>query len=73
MATTADALARRWFENLWNQNRVETIDEMLAPNSTVHGLPTPDNQPLVGPAAFKEYYWVFRKAFPICASTSCAL
>jgi len=63
MAATADVLLRRWFEELWNQGRVETIDQMLAPNSVVHGL-TPDDQPVVGPAAFKEQYWIFRKAFP---------
>ena len=27
-------LARRWFEEVWNQRRVETIEELLTPSST---------------------------------------
>ena len=27
---TPEALARRWFEELWNQGREETIDKLLA-------------------------------------------
>ena len=27
------ALARRWFEEVWNQRRTETIDEVLTPDS----------------------------------------
>lgn len=60
----ADALIRQWFDELWNQGREDTIDRLLAPNATVHGLPTPDGKPLVGPAPFKELYRTFRTAFP---------
>jgi hypothetical protein len=36
MATAYDALARRWFEEVWNQRRADTIDEMLAPDAVSH-------------------------------------
>jgi steroid delta-isomerase-like uncharacterized protein len=61
---TADVLIRQWFDELWNQGKEETIDRLLSPDAQVHGLPTPDGKPLVGPAAFKELYRVFRSAFP---------
>lgn len=30
------ALARRWFEEVWNQRRGDTIDELLTPESVCH-------------------------------------
>ena len=32
------ALVRRWFEEVWNQRRLETIDELLAPDAVAHDL-----------------------------------
>jgi predicted ester cyclase len=64
MSTTAETLIRQWFEELWNQGREDAIDRLLAPNGIAHGLPTPDHQPIVGPAAFKPFYRQFRQAFP---------
>jgi len=64
MTETPDVMIRRWFEELWNQGREDTIDRMLAADARVHGLPTPDNQPPVGPEGFKPLYRAFRTAFP---------
>ena len=64
MAATPDALIRQWFEELWNQGREDTIDRLLSPTALVHGLPTPDGQPIVGREPFKTYYRRFREAFP---------
>ena len=61
---TPDALMRRWFEDLWNNKRLETIDDLLAADGQIHGLPTTDGRPIVGPAGFKPYYQTFRDAFP---------
>jgi steroid delta-isomerase-like uncharacterized protein len=36
MKTANDAIARRWFEEVWNQRRVETIRELLTPESFCH-------------------------------------
>jgi predicted ester cyclase len=32
------AIVRRWFEEVWNQRRLETIDELLTPNAVAHDL-----------------------------------
>ena len=63
MQQTPEAMLRSWFDELWNQGREETIDRLLAPNAKVHGL-TPDNQPIIGPEAFKPFLRRFRLAFP---------
>ena len=55
------ALARRWFDEVWNQGRTAAIDEMLAPTAVVRGLGQGD---LVGPAAFKTFHAAYREAFP---------
>ncbi len=54
------ALVRRWFEEVWNQGRVEAIDELLAADGVVHGL----GAPMRGPAAFKPFHASYRNAFP---------
>jgi predicted SnoaL-like aldol condensation-catalyzing enzyme len=64
MSPTPDALIRQWFEELWNQGKEDTIDRLMAPETVVHGLPTPDGQPLRGPEAFKPFFHAFRGAFP---------
>jgi predicted ester cyclase len=32
------AIVRRWFEEVWNQRRLETIEELLAPDAVAHDL-----------------------------------
>src|SRR5262245_42446301 len=60
MSEANKALVRRWFEEVWNQGRAETIDALLAPNGRAHGLG--DVPP--GPAGFKSFHAAFRNAFP---------
>ena len=55
------ARTRRWFEEVWNQGRSETIDELLAPHSLAHGLGE-SGQGLRGPAYFRAFYDAFRGA-----------
>jgi len=64
MSNTPDVKIREWFEELWNAGREETVDRLLAPHGTIHGLPTPGGRPLVGPKEFKAYYHQLRGAFP---------
>ncbi len=55
------AIAHRWFEEVWNQRRPETIDELLAEESVCHA----DDGPIRGPQEFKERQHVpFLGAFP---------
>lgn len=55
-----ERLIRRWFEEVWNQNRTATIDELLAEDIVVHGH-VPE---IRGREAFKKLYHVFRAALP---------
>jgi len=53
------ALTRRWFEEVWNQNRAATIDEMLDPEVVIHGLDG-EGQPRIGPDHFRAFFSLFR-------------
>lgn len=55
-------LIRRWFEEVWNQGREETIDDLCAAEVVGHGQ-TLDGSDIVGPAHFKQFWHVFRAAF----------
>ena len=35
------AIVRRWFEEVWNQRRLETIDELMAPDAIAYDLGGP--------------------------------
>ena len=53
----------RWFEEVWNQQRVESIDELFAPSGLCYGLGT-SGAPLMGPEEFKPFHRMFLGAFP---------
>jgi hypothetical protein len=38
MAEAEVAVIKRWFEEVWNQRRAETIDALLAPGAPVYGI-----------------------------------
>jgi predicted ester cyclase len=63
MSEANKQLARRWFEEVWNKQREEAIDEMFAPGGKAHGFPEPDSI-LIGPENFKSIHRVFLGAFP---------
>ena len=54
-------LARRWFEEVWNNGREDAIDRMLAGDAVVRGLGPGE---LVGPEAFKGFHRFYRQTFP---------
>ena len=56
------ALATRWFEEVWNQGKESTIDELFHPDGKAHGFPDPDSV-LTGPEAFKAIHRQFHNAF----------
>ena len=60
MSEANKALVRRWFNEVWNEGRAETIDELMAADSRVHGLGDLPS----GPAGFKPFHAAFRNAFP---------
>ena len=49
MSEANRALARRWFEEVWNRQRAETVDEILAPDALGHM----EGGDVRGPEAFK--------------------
>lgn len=49
MSNPNEAVARRWFEEVWNLRRAETIDELLTAESVCHS----EAGPMRGPEAFK--------------------
>jgi steroid delta-isomerase-like uncharacterized protein len=53
-------LARRWFEEVWNQRRVATIDELLTEESVAHT----ESGDVSGVEAFKRMHAEFLRAFP---------
>src|SRR5206468_983036 len=57
------AILRRWFEEVWNQGRFETIDELFAADGVAHGLGEPGVE-VRGPAAFRPFAERFRATFP---------
>jgi steroid delta-isomerase-like uncharacterized protein len=56
------AVIRRWFEEVWNQRRLETIDELLAPDAVAHDLGGPGAS-THGPAAFRKAAETLHRAF----------
>ncbi len=61
MADSLKELSRRWFEEVWNQGREETIHELFADDCVGHGL---GDAPLVGVRGFKPFHKLYREAFP---------
>ena len=56
-------LMRRWFKEVWNEGRTQTISDLLAPNGTGIGQ-LEDGSPLRGPAEFVPFVERIRGAFP---------
>lgn len=56
-------LLTRWFEEVWNQGREETIDELFAPDCVGHGLSESDTD-THGPEGFKAFVRNMRGAMP---------
>jgi len=54
-----ERLILRWFEEVWNQRRTATIDELMSPNIVLHGW-----VPEMGMAGFKQMHSDFLAAIP---------
>ena len=59
---TNGELIRRWFEEVWNQGREATIDELVAKHAVGKGQ-TIDGSPITGPEPFKAFWNALRSAF----------
>ncbi|HZS26416.1 MAG TPA: hypothetical protein VFB76_04240 [Candidatus Angelobacter sp.] len=58
-------LVRRWFEEVWNQGREATIDELLSPKGIGFGLAATDTE-VHGPTQFKPFVRNSGTPFLIC-------
>src|SRR5262245_61836585 len=56
-------LARKWFDEVWNQQQQDSIHKMFAADGLAHGL-ADDGGPLKGPPAFVGFHRAFLSAFP---------
>ena len=63
MKTDATALVHRWFEEVWNQGREATIDELFGEDGVALGLGAGE-APVYGPAGFKVFWRNIRAALP---------
>lgn len=63
MSEANKALVRRWFEEVWNQGREETIDELFGASAVGYGLGDTDVTTR-GPAEFKIFANNLRGALP---------
>src|SRR5581483_9240549 len=57
------AVVRRWFEEVWNQGRESSIDELFPADSVAHGLGDSE-QDVHGPDEFKRFVANIRGALP---------
>ena len=64
MSSSNREIATSWFEHVWNRGDETAIDRLMSPSAQFHGLTSPDQGPVVGPAAFKPFFRAFRQAFP---------
>jgi len=63
MSAANRELVQRWFEEVWNKQSEDAIDQMFAPSGKAYGFPQADSV-LVGPDKFKEIHRFFIGAFP---------
>ena len=56
-------LMRRWFQEVWNEGRVQTIHELLAPHGVARGQRGADAE-IRGPEEFENFVRQIRGAFP---------
>jgi hypothetical protein len=50
---------QKFFSGVWNEGRVDLIDELIAPDCAIHGL----HVPMTGTAPFKEFHAGFNAGF----------
>src|ERR1041384_3959066 len=60
MYQSAGMIARRWFEEVWNDNRDATIDELMHPEAVFHMEGAGGREA----AAFRRWRGAFMSAFP---------
>ena len=63
MSEENKAVVRRWFEEVWNQGREATIDELFPAEGVAHGLGDSESD-VHGPTEFKHFAANIRGSIP---------
>lgn len=63
MSIDPGTIAHRWFNEVWNEGREQTIDDLLTADGTGYGLGEGEAD-VHGPAEFKVFWRNLRSAFP---------
>ena len=61
MPNRNSSLTYRWMQEVWNEGREDSIDEMLHENAVVHGI---EGITEPGPKGFKIFHQNFKNQFP---------
>jgi steroid delta-isomerase-like uncharacterized protein len=56
-------LMRRWFQEVWNEGRIQTVYELLAPDAVARGQRGAEKE-IRGPEEFDKFVQEIRGAFP---------
>ncbi len=56
-------LMRRWFQEVWNEGRIQTVHELLSPDGVATGQRGAEAE-IRGPEEFEKFVREFRGAFP---------
>src|SRR6478735_830646 len=60
MSASPATVARRWFEEIWNERRIELVYELMAPDAIGHVAP----EDFRGPEGFRRMHETLCGAFP---------
>ena len=55
MATESETVLRRWFAEVWNERRLDRVQELWAPDGIAHGLAEGGADDVHGPEAFRRF------------------
>lgn len=64
MSTEYPTILHRWFEEVWNQKRTDTIHELLTDKTIHHDLNGPGTGDMVGIEPYLTFHAGFLGAFP---------
>lgn len=64
MAENYESFLHRWFEEVWNNQNEDAIDEMFAEDGIANGLTDAEGNALRGPEGFKQLHRAFLAAYP---------
>ena len=63
MPGESETVMRRWFTEVWNEGRLESVDELFAPDGVAYGLAEGGADDVHGPAEFRRFVQAMRAEF----------